>query len=294
MFDPRTQFSDTYNNHIHDNNIVLNNSSYNNNNNWCSSDQEVVQFRPNLNLQQAMGSDHDDDSSGVCSPPLWKNIPSPSPSPSASPSQPLLSRHVYTSLSPNSRVQAIARGQRELMEMVKNMPESSYELSLKDIVENRHKMENQEDPPRVERVSKNNSENPRILQGKKSNDKNMMRNGSFKNKGLFIKMVMPTFSFQSKKKSNFGGNTNGKVSPKPDVVKGGGGGGGERDWWKKKFTGSSDSDSSRTSINSGSTASSGGSTSSRSYSGSGRKKKNGILTGCWPIFQSRRSKSVAE
>lgn len=38
-------------------------------------------------------------------------------------------------MSPASRTEAIVRGQRELMDMVKNMAESNYELTLKDLVE---------------------------------------------------------------------------------------------------------------------------------------------------------------
>ncbi|KAI3460537.1 hypothetical protein Pfo_017200 [Paulownia fortunei] len=282
MYDPRTHYDHSYGN-LGTTNFANKDSRLAQNIEICSSwssDQEVVQFRPS-NHQEAMESDD----SGVCSPPLWKN----SPSPPRSPSQPLLNHHIYRSLSPNSRAQAIVRGQRELMEMVKNMPESSYELSLKDLVEH-HKMETQ--APRVERLNNSNIQNLHQRgvvkvkrQESKKNDKNMMRSESFENKGLFLKMVFP-FSLHSKKKNKFASNTSGKVSPKPEVPKGGG----ERDWWKKKFTGSSDSDSSRTSNNSGSTESSGGNSSGRSYS-SGRKK-NGFLSGCWPFFQSRRSKSV--
>ncbi|KAG2268962.1 hypothetical protein Bca52824_063517 [Brassica carinata] len=76
---------------------------------------------------------NDQSDSGVCSPTLWSTSPPRSP------------RHRpedYSSLSPDSKAQAIARGQRELMEMVSKMPESCYELSLKDIVEARGHDEN--------------------------------------------------------------------------------------------------------------------------------------------------------
>lgn len=62
--------------------------------------------------------------SGASTPPLWAGSGSPE------------SRQTnYESLSPRSRTEAIVRGQMELMEMVKSMPESCYELSLKDLVE---------------------------------------------------------------------------------------------------------------------------------------------------------------
>lgn len=276
MNDPRTQFSHTYD-HSYGNPFGNNDRRLSQNNESCSNwstDQEVVQFRPNHHHQEAIESDD----SGVCSPPLWKNSPSPS--------RPLLSHHIYRNLSPNSRVQAIARGQRELMEMVKNMPESSYELSLKDLVEH-HKMENH--APQVNNLQ--NLHQRGVVKVKrqesKKNDKNMMRSESFENKGLFLKMVFP-FSLKSKKKKNFASNSSGKVSPKPEVVKGGGGG--EKDWWKKKFTGSSDSDSSRTSNNSGSTESSsgGGSSTGRSYSGGRRYVDFFASLLIWRIMDSDR------
>lgn len=178
------------------------------------------------------------------------------------------------------------------MEMVKDMPESSYELSLKDLVEHHHSVELTQTPHQLERENPKNQSLQRggVVRVKSLERKNIiMRSGSFENKGMFLNMVFP-FSFNSKKKKSFASNNNSwKVSPKPEVVKVGG----ERDWWKKKFTGSSDSDSSRTSNNSGSsgtTESSGGSSSCRSNSGGGRKK-NGCRTCCWPFF-SRRKISV--
>ncbi|KAL9462475.1 hypothetical protein AB3S75_000475 [Citrus x aurantiifolia] len=51
-------------------------------------------------------------------------------------SSPLLPRdHQYSNLSPRSRLQRIVEARKELMEMIQDMPESSYELSLKDMVD---------------------------------------------------------------------------------------------------------------------------------------------------------------
>ena len=71
-----------------------------------------------------------EDESGVSTPPLWRTSPSRSP--------PHRQNINYRCLSPSSKSQAIARGQKELMEMVSRMPESCYELSLKDLVEHQH------------------------------------------------------------------------------------------------------------------------------------------------------------
>ncbi|XP_047942678.1 uncharacterized protein LOC125189443 [Salvia hispanica] len=148
------------------------------------------------------------DDSGAISPPLWRNR-------SSSPSLPLLS--------PDSRAQAIARGRSELMEMVRHMPESSYELSLKDIVEHHHRAENQ---------IEGGSDRGGAATGLKKEESRKIE----RNKTVVVG----------------GGGGSGRVSPKLEGWKGGG----ERDWWKKKFTGSS----SRTSNTSGggSTGSGGG------------------------------------
>ncbi|GFY85529.1 hypothetical protein Acr_04g0002670 [Actinidia rufa] len=73
-----------------------------------------------------------DHESGVCSPPLWKTSPEKT-------------HETNGLLSPNSRTQAIVRGQWELMQMVKKMPDSCYELSLKDLVEQYPRVESQEE-----------------------------------------------------------------------------------------------------------------------------------------------------
>ncbi|PIM98581.1 hypothetical protein CDL12_28937 [Handroanthus impetiginosus] len=263
MYDPRTQPSNAQNHQILSCNnggainlFAQKHDSSNNN----SYSEGILQFSPNYR-QEAMETNN----SGENSPPLWQN----------SPTHPLLRRNNYRALSPNSRAQAIARGQWELMEMVKNMPESSYELSLRDLVEHQ-RVEIQTEKS----VDSNKSLNQREVvivkkQGSKKNERNVIRSGSFENKGLFLNMVFP-FSLKPKKKTKFGGNnTSGKVSPKPE---------GEKDWWKKRFTGSSDSESSRTSNNSG-----GG---SRQSSYGGGRKSHGCLTGCWPFLHSRQGKSV--
>lgn len=70
-----------------------------------------------------LASSVDEDGSGASTPPLWRS------------ESPDSRRRNYLALSPRSRTDAIARGQMELMDMVKNIPEGCYELSLKDLVE---------------------------------------------------------------------------------------------------------------------------------------------------------------
>ncbi|KAK4429591.1 hypothetical protein Salat_1259700 [Sesamum alatum] len=250
MFDPGTQSSDT---HDHRNLSYVNELEHNH-----ESIEGLLQLRPSHH-QESMDSDQ---YSGETSPPLWKTC---SPSPQKSPSHPLLSHHNHRSLSPDSRAQAIARGQWELMEMVKNMPESSYELTLKDLVE--HRSVEPQAPEKEHRRPGAVKEKRREI-GRKY-ERNAM---GLEKKGVFLNVVFPV-SLESRKNQKFG---RGKVSPKPEGLKGGG----ERDWWKKRFTGSSDSDGSRTS---GSTGSSGGDR-------GGGRKRHGVLTGCWPFSHTRGSK----
>ncbi|KAK7293806.1 hypothetical protein RJT34_16681 [Clitoria ternatea] len=80
---------------------------------------------------------------------------------------------------PSSKTQAIARGQRELMEMVKNMPESCYELSLKDLVER----------PREENKNVDKKGHVKTIR-----NKNNIDSGG----GYYLKMMFP-ISFGSKK-----------------------------------------------------------------------------------------------
>ncbi|KAL1207988.1 hypothetical protein V5N11_022033 [Cardamine amara subsp. amara] len=169
-------------------------------------------------------NDHSD--SGVCSPTLWTTSPPKSP------------RHRpedYWSLSPDSKAQAIARGQRELMDMVSKMPESCYELSLKDLVEVRVKDENErkvfdELPKRMNRMSK-------VVKKTKSDkwvDSN--RTGGGINSGFLLKMMFPVSlrskknTTKKKKKKKKGEDS--KVSPRPSIsdesVKGE-----DRDWWNR-------------------------------------------------------------
>ncbi|KAL5571791.1 hypothetical protein UlMin_021388 [Ulmus minor] len=232
--------------------------------------------------------DQDDHSSGFCSPPLWKTSPSSSP-----PHE----RSHYRSLSPASKAQAIAKGQRELMDMVKNMPESCYELSLRDLVEqpamlvqtNQTEQDSQRDYQKKRiNVNKNNS----MKQGQ-----GLRRSGTMDNHngGFLLKMFFPV-SFWSKKKKgtkkneSLASNSSAKVSPKPPLVSGEGPRGVDKEWWKKGFSVTS-GDNSETdqssSINSGSMKSS--ISSSRSSSRSSTRQGSG---GCWWFMGKRKSKNA--
>ncbi|PPD91438.1 hypothetical protein GOBAR_DD11623 [Gossypium barbadense] len=159
-----------------------------------------------------------DDESGISSPPLWKSSPQHE------------NNVNYRCLSPSSRAQAIARGQKELMEMVSKMPESCYELSLKDLVEHQPVVVVEPKQESFAQGRGSNSIDERKYKNEKQNSQKqqLSRSGSLvDNGGFLLKMVFPV-SLGSKKKKKMKKNTskkndpntngNSKVSPKPTVA----------------------------------------------------------------------------
>ncbi|KAG4954434.1 hypothetical protein HKD37_14G040527 [Glycine soja] len=231
-----------------------------------------------MEVQLGTGSKVDDNESGICSPPLWTTNP---------PKSPHHRKNYYRCLSPASKTQAIARGQRELMEMVKNMPESSYELSLKDLVEH----------PRVEVAQEKGAEERKKLGNKnvgnrKKVDMNkkgqVKRSGNIDSGGFYLKMVFPiSLGFKKKTKNeslvNSGSN---KVSPRTSVSDGSKSL--DKEWWKKSLSASGgESDSGVSSINSGSMKSSGSSNSSSSSRSNSRHVVS--ASSCWPFIRRPES-----
>ncbi|KAK7275575.1 hypothetical protein RIF29_16694 [Crotalaria pallida] len=224
-----------------------------------------------------------EDEPGICSPPLWSRSP---------PRSPNQRRNYYRSLSPTSKTQAIERGQRELMEMVRNMPESNIELTLKDIVEK----PKADDDVVVEDEKKLRNKNVHKSVSRKVEKKVSSGSNKFDVGGLYLKMVFPT-SLGSKKnnkkkmKECSTNNSSSKVSPRPSVSADGSSTKGiiDKDWWKKSISSGSlrESDSGVSSINSGSmksTGSSNSSSSSRSNNNNSRHEMSGGVS-CWPFIR---------
>ncbi|PSS17502.1 hypothetical protein CEY00_Acc12287 [Actinidia chinensis var. chinensis] len=207
MFDPRSQ--------PHSNNKSIPTREIYHNENYIRS-SSPMSFGPRArktaqnyeNYRNSHGGglqfrgENTEDESGFSSPPLWKTSPPVSP------------QRNYRTLSPNSRSQAIARGQWELMEMVKKLPESCYELSLKDLVQH-PRVNDQESCLVGEKILI-------VRQGSKRNDgkAEMMRSRSVENGGFLLKMVFP-FSLRSIKKNKIKKETPisscARVSPRTEV-----------------------------------------------------------------------------
>ncbi|XP_040999144.1 uncharacterized protein LOC121244957 [Juglans microcarpa x Juglans regia] len=240
----------------------------------------------------------DDDESDVCPPPLRKTSPPRSPQRRA--------KH-YRSLSPGSRTEVIARGQEELMEMVRNMPESCYELTLKDIVELEQPLV--EAPVRETMSEEKNSSNEVLY--KRESSKKMSENralarrgsGAMDRGGLYLKMGFPLYlgSKKNNKKNNQSvTNTSAKVSPKPPVPDGSAKGV-DKEWWKKRITASAESESGRSSSNGGSMKSSGsrssttGSTNSNSSRSRSRRTNSSSRHGnggcCWSFLRAKKKQN---
>lgn len=226
-----------------------------------------------------------EEESGVCSPPLWKTSPPGSPKGGNSPPHRRPRQNHYRSLSPASRMQAITQGQRELMEMVHNMPESCYELSLRDLVEQPVVQPPHDSHPEMRNFGSEtaagkgkNREKDRNRKKNVDSMPTMARSGSLDNGGFLLKMVFPvSFRSKNKKKKNSATNTCSKVSPKP-LASDGSAKTVDKEWWKKRATVAGDSDGRKSTGNSLSTGSSRSSSSSSSSICSNRSSRYNLTT----------------
>ncbi|KAI6691023.1 hypothetical protein NL676_027851 [Syzygium grande] len=226
-----------------------------------------------------------DEDSGVCTPPLWRS------SPPESPQRHQGSINHYRSLSPASRTQAIARGQMELMEMVRNMPESCYELSLKDLVELPRVRPQLDTMAMIQRDGSAKRQNSnRRVDGTNNKGHMMVRSGSIDNGGFLLKMVFPIpWSSSKKKKDNIGNNFS-KVSPRPSMD-GSANVGVEKEWWRKRNSAPGDSESVDSSMNAGSMKSSGSSSGSSRCNSLSRSKRHVNGGGCCSFLWTVKSES---
>ncbi|XP_042007399.1 uncharacterized protein LOC121756011 [Salvia splendens] len=139
------------------------------------------------------------------SPPLWRKPET---------STLLPENHQYSCLSPTSRLRAIVDGRRELMEMLKEVPESSYELTLKDIVEHQDKEVVVTDDEKVKHKT------PLIM--KSANTKPICRSESMESEVFLLKMFLPV-SLSSKRKKKANTRKHSREGPDKQANK---------EWWK--------------------------------------------------------------
>lgn len=186
---------------------------------------------------------------GNYTPPLWKSTSPPS------------------GISPRTR--AIEQGQMELMEMVRNMPETCYELSLRDLVEKPAMSQDTGDPENGKALDRSESRK-KVQNGRPSYKPQVARSGSINNGGLLIKMVFPGSSLGPKQKQRTGSSlAPNKVSPRPSLSDESARGL-DKEWWKK-FSASGEVKHRIMKADSGSVKSSDSSSSNGSNSGGNRR-----------------------
>lgn len=151
----------------------------------------------------------------ACSPRLWETTTVRNTKYESSPLLP--HNHHYSDLSPTSHRRAVLESRRELMEMIRNMPESCYELSLKDIVDEQQGMQKAREDTDVDEKKFHFQTQAQIRKQKKKKitykTRQISRTSSMESETFRIKMFFPTF-LCSKKKTKAAGNCS-KVSPKP-------------------------------------------------------------------------------
>ncbi|KAI3836489.1 hypothetical protein MKW98_008250 [Papaver atlanticum] len=279
--------------------------------------------------------DTHDEADGVTSPPLWKY---PRSSSSISNSIEVLasrSRVNYnrffsfndatattTTDFVSNRSQEIARGRQELMDMIRTMPENSYELSLKDLIEHKQQPQPTKDDhhdatPEMESShnSTNNSSsttskvsskdqpksnresNIPVLKRSKSADSSNGKNGP-----VLLKMFLPfsDFGMHKKKRKNKGSKKSAyyaKVSPKPTPLIEGEKNSTtttntsiDKEWWKKRFAVAADKYQTEITISHGGLDSRGESSGSSNGS-NGSRKMAGLLT-CFWSSNTKKTKTI--
>ncbi|KAK4789643.1 hypothetical protein SAY86_016947 [Trapa natans] len=131
------------------------------------------------------------------------------------PSSPLLPYdHSYSSgHSPASRRRAIEQGRRELLEMTLSMPESSFDLSLKDIVEEHLKSK---EP--IEGIDNKKKKQKSMKKRKTVNVAGPVSRTCSMDSGTFmIKMFFPAFLASRRVKTRGGSQSKCKVSPRTSM-----------------------------------------------------------------------------
>ncbi|KAL2504660.1 embryo defective [Abeliophyllum distichum] len=200
-------------------------------------------------------SGHVEDEFTYCSPPLWTKASRNS------------TYHChYRFSSPGSRLQAIADSRRELMEMIKDMPESSYELSFKDILEDQQSMEvEKKKNVRVETNQKCKTGAGNSEKCKSTRRRQISRSESMESGVFLLKMFLPLSLGSKKSKRRICGNVSPELWSEGSTKRS------NKGWWKTIFLAAKDNKN-RPNINS---------CSSDISSGRNRLFKRDTIPGWW-------------
>ncbi|GKV21604.1 hypothetical protein SLEP1_g31568 [Rubroshorea leprosula] len=252
------------------------------NNKFSNLDGNEMKFQVEVDTIEGPGS---------CSPPLWKKNEMRDARHESSPLLPY--NHQYSNLGTQSHI--IAEGRKKLMEMIENMPESSYELSLKDIVDEQHVAGGNEEIIMVEERSfRAESENEIEKQKKKRKKKSIKsnhisRSGSMDTDAFLIKLFFPTSLGLNLKKRAKAGNESNISTPLPESEESDSHA--EKQWWIKKiFKGGNGKNRGKYTSRSGRSCSSASCSSTNSSSSQSRHDNTNSFPSCWLFFQSKKSK----
>ncbi|KNA14229.1 hypothetical protein SOVF_109430 [Spinacia oleracea] len=219
-----------------------------------------------------------------------------------------INQQQYLAMSPSSRTQAIAKGRKELMDMVKDLPESFYELSLRDIVDQKSELPTQKEkeidiPEEKKAIIKETINSKETKKQKKSSSKKvkkseskkkMVRSRSVDNGRFLLKTsVFPILGTRKSKKSMSAASSF-KVAPMPKVGSTSASAPmkfGDKDWWRRRSCKSIEGDDKRNGLSSQSMSSRSSSSTSRSNSINGiGRRSNRFLPSCC-MFNGRRIES---
>ncbi|KAK0602993.1 hypothetical protein LWI29_000260 [Acer saccharum] len=212
---------------------------------------------------------------GACSPPaLWKSRNSTEYELSPL----LLEGYRNSNFSTRTRSEAIAEGRRELMEMIHNMPDCNYELSLKDMVDEVKTSHGVKEEIMVidKRSFSFETEDQMKKQKKTKESGGISRAGSMVNEIFLIKMFFPS-SLGLKKKPT--GKKCSRVSPRTSFDRSANHHHHDKEQWIKKMSveGGNHEDC--------------GKNSNRSNTSRKVEVNSNSSPGCWPIFHIKKSKS---
>ncbi|KAJ6353789.1 hypothetical protein OIU76_002750 [Salix suchowensis] len=171
-------------------------------------------------------------------------------------------------ISPRSRLQVMAEGRRKLMEIVHSLPESSYELSLKDIVDEQQTPEGAQDEMPKRRASSDFKSEAQVIKKKKT-----MKTNSFISRSETTQEMAQKF-FQGHRW---------KLTDKRA----------DKKWWIKRILFKGERKNSGKS-SSTSTISSNSSPRTSSSSSSDRYDNMEALPSCWPLLLTRKNRSTRQ
>ncbi|XP_065027226.1 uncharacterized protein LOC135651227 [Musa acuminata AAA Group] len=147
---------------------------------------------------------------GTPSQPLWKTMESPMAR--SADSSPMHKHHNGKQVVPNPGARDIARYRQDMLDMVREMPESAYELTLRDMVETPRIAQTVQET--IEKRREEANDKAEKVKDQSKGKRRLLRKESMET-GVFLRMFVPISLGGGRRKSSGGSNTCAKVSPRP-------------------------------------------------------------------------------